>query len=138
MTGYVPHDELLSLVGHADALIMPSLYEGFGFPPLEGMATGIPVAVSRAGSLPEVCGEAALYFDPLSIEDMAKSMLELASNSALCERLVRAGKEQSARYKWELCSRRTAEALRTCLDEGDVAVRSSRFLHRSLEKTENF
>jgi len=118
MTGFVSHDELLSLVGHADALIMPSLYEGFGFPPLEAMAAGIPVAVSQAGSLPEVCGAAALYFDPLRIEDIAKCMLELASHSAIRERLVTAGKEQSKRYKWESCARLTAEALRACLDEG--------------------
>jgi len=134
MTGFVSHDELLSLVGHADALIMPSLYEGFGFPPLEPMAAGIPVAVSRAGSLPEVCGEAALYFDPLRIEDMAKCMLELASNVALCGRLIRAGKEQSVKFKWESCTRQTVEVLRACLEEADVAVRSPRFLHRISRK----
>jgi len=67
LTGFVSHDELLSLVGHAQALIMPSLYEGFGLPPLEAMAAGVPVAVARAASLPEVCGDAAMFFDPLNI-----------------------------------------------------------------------
>lgn len=64
LTGFVSHKELLSLVGHAHALIMPSLYEGFGLPPVGAMAAGVPVVVSRAASLPEICGDAALYFDP--------------------------------------------------------------------------
>jgi glycosyltransferase involved in cell wall biosynthesis len=118
LTGFVSHDELLALVGYADALIMPSLYEGFGLPPLEAMAAGVPVAVSRAGSLPEVCGEAALYFDPLKVEDMANCMLELASHSTLRRQLVEAGAERSRAFKWETCANTTAHALRTCLDEG--------------------
>ena len=116
MTGFVSHDELLSLVGRAHALIMPSLYEGFGLPPLEAMAAGVPVAAARAASLPEVCGDAALYFDPLSVEEMANQMVEIACCSTLCAKLVRAGRERSRRFTWELCARRTAEGLRACLD----------------------
>lgn len=116
MTGFVSHDELLSLVGHAHALIMPSLYEGFGLPPLEAMAAGVPVAVARSASLPEVCGDAALYFDPLSVEEMANRMLQIACSSTLRERLVTAGIERSHQFSWQSCARRTAEGLRACLD----------------------
>ncbi len=68
--GRVPRDELAELYRTASALVFPSLYEGFGQPPLEAMASGTPVAVSRAGSLPEVCGDAALYFDPTSVDEL--------------------------------------------------------------------
>lgn len=118
LTGYVSQDELLSLVAHADGLLMPSLYEGFGFPPMEAMAAGVPVAVSRAGSLPEVCGMAALYFDPLKVEDIAKCMVKLALDVTLRQQLVEAGAAQSRRFKWETCARQTARAIRACLNEG--------------------
>jgi glycosyltransferase involved in cell wall biosynthesis len=116
MTGFVSHDELLSLVGHAQGLIMPSLYEGFGLPPLEAMAAGVPVAVSRAGSLPEVCGDAALYFDPFNVEEMANRMLEIASDDAVQNRLVALGIERSKIFRWEACACRTAQGLRACLN----------------------
>jgi len=116
MTGYVSHDELLALVGHADALIMPSLYEGFGLPPLEAMAAGVPVAVARAGSLPEVCGDAAHYFDPMNVEDISAGMLELALDPTLCKRLQEAGERRSSLFTWESCARATADGLRICLE----------------------
>ncbi len=115
MTGFVSYDELLSLVAHAQALIMPSLYEGFGLPPVEAMAAGVPVAVARTASLPEVCGDAALYFDPLNVEEIAKRMIEIASDECLRNRLVAAGKERSKMFTWEACADRTAEALRAYL-----------------------
>lgn len=116
MTGYVSHDELLSLVGHARALLMPSLYEGFGLPPLEAMAGGVPAVVARAASLPEVCGDAALYFDPLDVSDMATRFVEIATDTALCDRLITAGLARSKKFTWEACAGQTAAALRTCLD----------------------
>jgi glycosyltransferase involved in cell wall biosynthesis len=114
MTGFVSQDELLSLVGHADALIMPSLYEGFGLPPLEAMAAGVPVGAARAASLPEICGDAAHYFDPRNIEDMAKRILELACNPTLCARLREAGDRRISLFTWDSCARATAGALRAC------------------------
>jgi glycosyltransferase involved in cell wall biosynthesis len=111
MTGLVAHEDLLSLVGHAQALIMPSLYEGFGLPPLEAMAAGVPVAVANAASLPEVCGTAALYFDPLDVNDIAAKLLLLASDQELSTRLRRDGLEQSKQFQWENCAKKTAEAL---------------------------
>jgi glycosyltransferase involved in cell wall biosynthesis len=115
LTGFVSHDELLSLIGHAHALIMPSLYEGFGLPPVEAMAAGVPVAVSKAASLPEVCGDAALYFDPLDIDDLAAKLVEIASNSKLRQQCIERGLERSGLYTWDSCSKKTAEALRANL-----------------------
>ena len=68
---YVHEDDLPYLYSEAKLLIFPSLYEGFGSPPLEAMACGCPVIVSRAASLPEVCGDAAYYVDPLSVDSIA-------------------------------------------------------------------
>ena len=115
LTGFVSHQELLSLVGHAGALIMPSLYEGFGLPPLEAMAAGVPVAVSRAASLPEVCGSAALYFDPLSVEDIATQLVEIAANPAMAQQLREEGQKRSRLFDWDMCASKTAEALRAAL-----------------------
>ena len=89
--GYVPGEDLAVLLSEAQALVYPSLYEGFGLPTLEAMAAGTPVACSRAGSLPEVAGEAALYFDPLSVPDIARVLGDLwamnpGERSALVEK----------------------------------------------------
>src|SRR5262249_24334293 len=80
--GRVPYDDLVRLYRPASALVFPSLYEGFVLPPLEAMACGTPVAVSNATSLPEVCGDAAEYFDPLSPEDMARAITAVLDDSA--------------------------------------------------------
>jgi glycosyltransferase involved in cell wall biosynthesis len=118
MTGVVSDRELLSLVGHADALVMPSLYEGFGLPPLEAMAAGVPVLAARAASMPEVCGEAALYFDPKNVEDIARNLVRIASDPDLCTRMREAGRQRSRQFTWESCASITAGALETCLDAG--------------------
>jgi alpha-1,3-rhamnosyl/mannosyltransferase len=75
----------------AGALFFPSLDEGFGIPVLEAMATGTPVLTSRTASMPEVAGEAAYYFDPSSVEDMASSLERVLSDVALCEGMVLRG-----------------------------------------------
>ena len=115
LTGFVSHQELLSFVGHAHALIMPSLYEGFGLPPIEAMAAGVPVVVARAASLPEVCGESALYFDPISVEDIATKLVAIAFDTDLCRQLTEKGLKHSERFGWGLCSERTAAGLRANL-----------------------
>jgi len=115
LTGYVSQHELLSLVGHASALIMPSLYEGFGLPPLEAMAAGTPVAVSKAASLPEVCGDAALYFDPLDGQDIAEKLVLIASDSAFTNRLREEGRRHSRGFTWDSCAELTAARIRECL-----------------------
>jgi glycosyltransferase involved in cell wall biosynthesis len=99
--GRVGWDELPSLYRRAGALVFPSLYEGFGLPPLEAMACGCPVACSTAGSLPEVCGDAAVYFDPTSVDEMVA-----ATRQALDGELVEKGLEQAARFAWAECAAR--------------------------------
>ncbi len=98
--GLVSRDELLGLYRSASALVFPSLYEGFGLPPLEAMASGCPVAASNAGSIPEVCGDAAVLFDPTDPADIARGVREaIAAGPELSQRgLVRA-----AQFTWESC-----------------------------------
>jgi glycosyltransferase involved in cell wall biosynthesis len=93
--GRVSDDRLVGLYRSAAALVFPSLYEGFGLPPLEAMACGCPVAVSRVASLPEVCGDAAVYFDPTSAETIAQGIVEVLDRPAA------GGPEQAARFTWE-------------------------------------
>jgi glycosyltransferase involved in cell wall biosynthesis len=105
--GRVSPEELLELYRTAAALVFPSLYEGFGQPPLEAMACGCPVAVSRVASLPEVCGDAAEYFDPESPEEMAAAVIRALSG----ERVER-GLARARLFTWEECARRHDEVYR--------------------------
>jgi glycosyltransferase involved in cell wall biosynthesis len=100
--GRVSREELASLYRRASALVFPSLYEGFGQPPLEAMASGCPVASSTAGSLPEVCGEAARYFDPTSVDEMVEAISTVLDRP---ESLVERGLDHAARFTWDACAR---------------------------------
>jgi glycosyltransferase involved in cell wall biosynthesis len=82
-------------------LVFPSLYEGFGLPPLEAMACGCPVLCSNAASLPEVCGDAVLYFDPYQPKDIANKMEMLIHNHLLRTELVEKGRARAHRFTWE-------------------------------------
>jgi glycosyltransferase involved in cell wall biosynthesis len=97
--GHVSPDELVGLYRSAAALVYPSLYEGFGIPCVEAMACGCPVAASSVASLPEVCGSAAVYFDPLSVESIAQGIRDVL------ERPPGGGIERSARFTWDKCAR---------------------------------
>lgn len=98
--GYVDDGQLKSLYQHAAFFVFPSLYEGFGLPPLEAMACGCPVLVARAASLPEVCRDAALYCDPASVADLAAQMETMCRDRALRERLRERGLKLSQGYTW--------------------------------------
>jgi glycosyltransferase involved in cell wall biosynthesis len=100
MTGYVTEAELHALYRHAACFVYPSLYEGFGLPPLEAMACGCPTIVSRMASLPEVCGDAALYCDPSEPADIARRIGEVMESQTLGQELRRRGFEQAARFRW--------------------------------------
>ena len=103
-TGRLDDAALKALYQHAAGLVFPSLYEGFGLPPLEAMSCGCPVAASNAASIPEVCGDAALYFDPTSIDQIAAAMQKLIDDRALRERLRRAGASQLLHFSWPLAA----------------------------------
>jgi glycosyltransferase involved in cell wall biosynthesis len=107
--GRVPDAELVSLYEKAAAVVFPSLYEGFGQPPLEAMACGCPVAASTAGALPEVLGDAARYFDPTSAEDMAAAMLDVLGRT---DELVPKGIARAALFSWDACARRHEDVYR--------------------------
>lgn len=117
-TTFVPHvsQELLPKVyAGADLLVMPSTIEGFGLPVLEAMASGTPVVCSRAASLPEVAGEAALYFDPASAEELAEKIEELLNSSELQESLRAKGLECARQFTWEESTRKHVEVYRRIL-----------------------
>src|SRR3990167_3830183 len=85
--GHVNSHELPALYAGAEIFVFPSIYEGFGLPPLEAMSYGVPVAVSKSSSLPEVVGDAGLYFDPLNPADIAEKIRMLLTDASLRERL---------------------------------------------------
>lgn len=100
-TGYVEESRLQDTLQGATALIFPSIYEGFGLPILEAMELGVPVACSRKASLPEIAGDAALFFDPHSIEEIGEKMIQLATDGSLREDLRKKGFENVRRFSWE-------------------------------------
>lgn len=108
--------ELRALYEHAACFIYPSFYEGFGLPPLEAMACGCPVIVSKTSSLPEVCADAALYCDPYSPEDIAVQIKKLANNHALQEELKQRGLERAKQFSWEKCAWETFSTIKEVLD----------------------
>jgi len=113
---YLPFERLMLLLKGARGLVFPSLYEGFGIPLLEAMLMGCPVITSKGTSLPEVCGDAALFVDPLNVKDISEAIDALASNDDLAAELVRRGKAQAARFSRECYASRLEEGYRLALD----------------------
>jgi glycosyltransferase involved in cell wall biosynthesis len=107
LMGAVSHAALEQYLAHAAALVLPSLYEGFGLPPLEAMACGCPAVVARAGALPEVCGDAAGYFDPLDPSSIADAIEQVLTDHGLREKLRCRGVERARRFSWDESARST-------------------------------
>jgi glycosyltransferase involved in cell wall biosynthesis len=103
--GLVPDSDLLALLQSARVFVFPSFYEGFGLPLLEAMGCGIPIVASSASSIPEVCGEAAVFFDPYNITEMAKKIEQVWEDEKLRAELVARGFEQVKQFSWERCAR---------------------------------
>lgn len=104
--GEVKDEDLPLFYQTATALVFPSLYEGFGLPPLEAMASGCPAIVSRCASMPEICGDAAHYIDPFDAEDLAHAMRDIEK---LRKKLIERGKRRAAQFSWS----KTAEQYKT-------------------------
>lgn len=110
-TGYVNDNMLCQYYVNAEVLIFPSLYEGFGLPPLEAMACCCPTIVSEAAALPEVCGDAAMYFNPYSCEDISKKILMLISKNDMKNVLKAKGLTQASKFTWEKCAFETCSVI---------------------------
>jgi glycosyltransferase involved in cell wall biosynthesis len=99
LTGYVPDEELPRLYSGAEFCVYPSLFEGFGLPPVEAMACGAPVITSNTTALPEICGDAAEYFDPTSADGLKRAMLALHRDTALRAQRAAAGLKRAAIFQ---------------------------------------
>jgi glycosyltransferase involved in cell wall biosynthesis len=109
--GHVERHEIIGLYAASAMLIFPSLFEGFGLPLLEAMHFGVPAACSRIGCLPEVGGDAVLYFNPNSAQDIADAILRILNDAELRERLANAGKEQISHFSYTTTAKQTLTVL---------------------------
>lgn len=105
--GYVTDEELKVLYKNALLYVFPSFYEGFGLPPLEAMANGCPIVSSNQTSLPEILGQAALYFNPNDQKDMEEKIESLLKDENLRRNLINQGYEQIKKYSWQECAEKT-------------------------------
>lgn len=101
ITGSISDDDLPLIYKGADVFVFPSLYEGFGYPPLEAMVCKTPVVVSNVSSLPEIVGDAGLYFDPLNLRDMAEKIYQVLSSPSLAEKLKNLGFKRMKEFSME-------------------------------------
>jgi glycosyltransferase involved in cell wall biosynthesis len=116
MTGYVSEKQKVALLSGAEALVYPSVYEGFGMPVLEAMACGTPVLTSNVSSLPEVAGDAAILVDPYETSAIADGMRELLTDEELRSRLSEAGLARAQQFTWAETARQTAKVLHRAAD----------------------
>jgi alpha-1,3-rhamnosyl/mannosyltransferase len=113
--GYLSRAELATLIAGAKALIYPSVYEGFGLPPLEAMSCGVPVIASNVSSLPEVVGDAGILIDPQDVEGLTDQMRNLIDDRGLCQRLSAAALIRSQQFSWAKCAQSTMQVYRAAL-----------------------
>jgi glycosyltransferase involved in cell wall biosynthesis len=112
-TGYIPDRDLSSIYSGALAFVYPSLYEGFGLPPLEAMQCGTPVITSNTSSLPEVVGDAGLMINPTNRDDLCQAMLNLINNSKLRNQLSQKGIDRATQFSWSKCATETIKVYET-------------------------
>lgn len=111
-TGFIPDDDVDALMKQASLFVFPSLYEGFGLPILDAQEAGIPIACSDVAALPEVAGEGAILFDPLSVDDMADKLKRALLDADLRESLAQKGKENARNFSWDKAARETMDIYR--------------------------
>jgi len=112
--GFVPDDDLPALLTGARLFVFPSLYEGFGLPPLEAMACGTPVVCSRSSSLPEVVGDAAIVVEPLDPAALAKAMNRVVKDGSLRAKLSEQGRVQAAKFTWKAAAESLIDVYERC------------------------
>jgi glycosyltransferase involved in cell wall biosynthesis len=113
--GYIPKDDLIGLFSGAKVFVYPSLWEGFGFPPLEAMACGVPVVASNAASIPEVVGDAAVLFNAKDIADLVNAIKRVIIDEGLRFALCAKGLEKAKEYSWEATAKMTLSAYNSVL-----------------------
>jgi glycosyltransferase involved in cell wall biosynthesis len=111
---YVPAAQLAAVYRNAELFVFPSIYEGFGFPLLEAMAHGVPSIAARSSSLPEIGGDAALYFDPRDARTLETEIERVLTDAALRKRLAEAGLARAAQFRWDVAAGKTLDVLRRC------------------------
>jgi glycosyltransferase involved in cell wall biosynthesis len=116
-TGKLSDEEIIELYNKSEFFVFPSLYEGFGFPPLEAMACGCPVIVSYISSLPETVGDAGLFVDPYKLEDIANKMVLMASNQELRDELREKGFERVKNFSWSKAAKEHVDVFKEVLNE---------------------
>jgi glycosyltransferase involved in cell wall biosynthesis len=123
--GYIPDDDLPTVYSAATVFVFPSLYEGFGLPPLEAMACGTPCVVSNSSALPEVTGTAALLFNPTSLEGFEDCLVKVLTEPDLSESLRKAGLRQAALFPWKRAAEETLQVYREVLEGPEIAAAAS-------------
>jgi glycosyltransferase involved in cell wall biosynthesis len=116
---FITGDELARLYRNAVVFVYPSLYEGFGIPILEAFSSGCPVIASNVTSIPEVGGDAALYFDPRSEDQIANSLQLVLSDSVLRETLKEKGRVRAKQFSWSETARKTLAVYKACQNESN-------------------
>jgi glycosyltransferase involved in cell wall biosynthesis len=119
LTGHLTDSEIQSLYEEADVFVYPSLYEGFGLPVLEAMASGCPVIASNVSSLPEMVGDAGLLVDPRDVEALAQAMSTVLENDELKRQMSRKGIAQAQKFSWEKAGAELLAVCREVAEKGD-------------------
>lgn len=118
LPGYVSNEDLVIFYNHAEALVYPSLYEGFGLPPLEAMGCGTPVLSSSGGAIPEVVGKSALTFPPDSEESMREALEKFLGDPELREDLSRKGLQRAKKFTWKAAAQSYLDIYRELMEDG--------------------
>ena len=110
---YLPPAQLATVYRNADVFVFPSIYEGFGFPLLEAMALGVPSIAARSSSLPEIGGDATLYFDPKNARELTAALRRVLSDDNLRRDLIARGRERASEFRWDVAAYETLRVIRS-------------------------
>jgi alpha-1,3-rhamnosyl/mannosyltransferase len=135
LTGALPGTELATLVKSAFLCVIPSLYEGFCLPMVEAMACGVPTVASNSSCMPEVSGGVLEYFDPLSVEQMAETMIRVFEDSELRKSLSERGLRRATEFSWQRCARETLQVFAAAVArEGRTPVDHNLLIEKSRDE----